>query len=79
MSRDYAHGFHADANRRLKAIQLARLFYATPGPWPTEAKDRRAAERVAGVRPCSDETWALAASILAERQAYDARHGLVPS
>jgi hypothetical protein len=61
MSTDFAHNAVADANRTLKAKTLAAYLYNARMPADVAAaldpQERRAAEREAGVRPCSDETW----------------------
>ena len=61
MATDYAHNAVADANRTLKAKTLAAYLYGERMPADVAAalddQERRAAEREAGVRPCSDETW----------------------
>jgi hypothetical protein len=66
---DYAHNAVAREQRRAKAVALARTLYAELTP-----ERRRAIASEAGVRPGSVETWALAASLLGERLAWDAHH-----
>jgi hypothetical protein len=63
---DFAHSAAARQARLVKADKLAELLITSPGPWPKTDRDRRIAERAAGVRPCSDETWALARSLHAD-------------
>lgn len=72
MPRDYAHTDDAEWRRLEKAYALADHLAARGvtvalaralGP-----RGRRAAERLAGVRRCSDETWTVALERLAERE-----------
>lgn len=66
---DYAHGSYAAANRKAKALTLAKFLWANPGPHAS-SKDRRAVERLAGVRRCSDETWDLADDLIALKRRW---------
>lgn len=61
---DYAHSARANNARLVKADKLASLFAADGGTWPASDAERRAAERAAGVRVCSEETWDLARLLL---------------
>jgi hypothetical protein len=72
MPRDYAHTVDAEFRRLEKAYTLADHL-ASRGVTVAVARalgarGRRAAERLAGVRRCSDETWAVAFGRLAERE-----------
>jgi len=62
---DFSHSARAQQARLIKADKLATLLTETPGPWPSTDTERRGAEKAAGVRKASDETWALA------RRLYD--------
>lgn len=79
---DFAHTAPAVRNRQAKAARLAGSLELTHRPVdgepvavqvariygpPTSVKQRRAAERVAGVPRSSDETWQLAFGILRDR------------
>jgi hypothetical protein len=68
---DFAHSARAQQARLIKADKIATLFHDSPGPWPSTDAGRRAAERVAGVRPCSEETWVLARALLADLMKED--------
>jgi hypothetical protein len=75
---DYGHTNAAIEARREKARMLARWLYET-GPLAAlvgtlTPRHQREAERAAGVRRCSDETWALALDLLRQRLDWDARH-----
>lgn len=66
MSGDYAHSARAQQARLIKADKLATLLAEAAGPWPSTDEERRGAERAAGVRTSSDETWALARELFAD-------------
>jgi len=57
---DFSHSARARDARLVKADRLASLLAAAPGPWPSTDAERRGAEKAAGVRKASAETWALA-------------------
>lgn len=68
---DFAHTVAAGHNRQVKAMQLAAYLHGQG--WPAgmldglDAAERRSLEREAGIgRPCSDETWAATAVVVAE-------------
>lgn len=72
MPRDYAHTDDAQWRRLEKAYALADHL-ASRGVTHAAAaalspKGRRAAERLAGVARCSEETWSVALRRLAERE-----------
>lgn len=75
MSADFKHSAYAEQRRELKAVAIET---AVAGLGKTSAdvrafapKDRRWFERIAGVRPASDETWNKVIALLesAERSA----------
>lgn len=77
MAEDYAHNGYARANRERKAVALETAC-AQHGKTADDVRrfddrDKRWIEKVAGVNRASDETWALAMSLLADAEASPAR------
>lgn len=70
MSHDFAHSQRAQDARTTKADKLATFLLSAAGPWPTEDHDKRVAEKAAGVRVCSDETWDLARAFYDDTRAH---------
>lgn len=70
---DFAHSAKAQQARIVKADAIANQVIASAGPWPDTDHDRRLVEKIAGVRPSSEETWALARSFYDDLRSSRAR------
>ncbi len=57
MIRDFTHNAAAERNREAKVDQIVEFMLATRINILPEGRDRRAVEKAACGRRCSDETW----------------------
>ncbi|MRH92108.1 hypothetical protein GFY24_32510 [Nocardia sp. SYP-A9097] len=76
---DYAHSDHASRSREDKARRLAAYIWARgiTGPELLElpqAQQRKLARAADTNPPSTDETWQVVAQLLAEKDAWAARH-----